>query len=131
MKVRLDHFHIKDVGLGQLTALLLVFAIVSFNVGQMHGLHLHVLENGRVIVHSHPVNDGDRHGDRHAHSTHSYTVIGAVGKILLTDCPDRAFEARVPGGTVAVAEQFRFYPYSRIVIIARDKRGPPDLFSLS
>jgi len=63
-------------------AVFIVLAIVIFITASVLGLHLHVLPDGRVVVHSHPVDGGDEGRSRHQHTEHEYAVLSALGRPL-------------------------------------------------
>ena len=60
-------------------AVFVVLAIVIFITANVLGLHLHVLPDGRVVVHSHPVDGGDEGKSQHQHTEHEYAVLSALG----------------------------------------------------
>lgn len=63
-------------------AVFVVLAIVIFITANVLGLHLHVLPDGRVVVHSHPVDGGDEGKSRHQHTEHEYAVLSALRRPL-------------------------------------------------
>ncbi|MFH1688278.1 MAG: hypothetical protein ABIE70_12255 [bacterium] len=68
-------------------ATLVIIAIAAFNAAFYTGLHLHVLPDGRTVVHSHPVNRNEEGENRHQHSEQEYVVLASLAKLLLTDEP--------------------------------------------
>lgn len=65
-------------------AVVLLFAISGLSIAATANLHLHVLPDGRIVVHSHP-GSGERNSGRHDHSSSDYLAWGAFAKILQVD----------------------------------------------
>ncbi len=63
-------------------AIIVVLSIVGFIAVSVVCLHLHVLPDGRVVVHSHPVHKDDENGSKHQHTAHQYAILTALGNLL-------------------------------------------------
>ncbi|MBD3401752.1 hypothetical protein GF420_02565 [candidate division GN15 bacterium] len=111
-------------------AVLVVLALSAFQAASVLGLHVHVLPNGRVVVHSHPM-DRDASGrSTHQHTEHDFAVLNAVGKVLQTDFPhfcvstspefEASFQVVTSAEPVVVAT----------VTTSAHKRSPPAVSSL-
>jgi hypothetical protein len=59
-------------------------AVATFNVSYFLGLHLHVLPDGRTVVHSHPVDQNSQDGT-HQHSANELAFLAGFAKLLLVD----------------------------------------------
>lgn len=59
------------------------------------GLHLHVLPDGRPVVHSHPVDPGSKEGNRHQHSAHERAIIAGLFKSPSFHSPATTWSATI------------------------------------
>jgi len=80
--VRSPRLHPVTTFLVRAIAGLIVLAIATFVTANVHGLHVHVLPEGREVVHSHPVDGDEEGGSRHQHTEHDYAVLSALAKPL-------------------------------------------------
>ncbi len=67
--------------LRQVTAICAILALTAFQVALFSSLHLHVLTDGRVTVHSHAVPD-TRSGESHQHSAKELPFLQALNRLL-------------------------------------------------
>ena len=66
-----------------LTVFVLILSIAGFSAASLVSLHLHILPDGRVVVHSHSHSDtGNKTGRHHNHTQREYTVLSAVNHAL-------------------------------------------------
>ena len=110
----------------RLTALLVILSIAGFSAASLVTLHYHVLANGLVVVHSHPLPDNN-HRNTHKHSRQQYAELNAASQVLQT-------MVLVPVLDLAVAEyscgKVSLDPVSIPVFEATwyiSKRGPPSI----
>ncbi len=61
-------------------AFMLIAAIISFEAAYFSGLHLHILADGRVVVHSHPIDAS--HKGTHHHTKREFTFLSALGNLI-------------------------------------------------
>jgi len=64
-----------------LLAAFVMVAMVTALAASVLGLHAHVLPDGRMVVHWHPVDKGVRGKTNHQHSGHEYTVLANLGHL--------------------------------------------------
>jgi len=63
-------------------AIIVVLSIGGFIAASVICLHLHVLPDGRVVVHSHPLHKDEDNGSKHQHTAHQYAILTALGNLL-------------------------------------------------
>ena len=68
----------------QTLALLLILALAGWCAGTIVSMHLHVMPDGRVIVHSHPHDDDTSNPAKqhHSHDQKNYLLYGHVSTLL-------------------------------------------------
>jgi hypothetical protein len=70
----------------RLLSLLVFLSLIAFMASNIYSIHTHVLPDGRVIVHSHPVghDDGEESQDHHHHShtEKEYIIYGIYSHAL-------------------------------------------------
>lgn len=69
--------------LRQVLICLVATTLMVAGIVPLFNLHLHVLSDGRLVVHSHPVQKDDPASRGHHHSRYEYSVLASLGKILL------------------------------------------------
>ena len=62
-------------GVKRALALLLIATLLTTGIASVVGLHLHVLPDGRLVVHSHPVSN---RSSQHHHSSHEFALLDAA-----------------------------------------------------
>lgn len=67
----------------QLVSLLLVVSLVGYGVSSLLNLHIHVLPDGTIVAHSHPIPD-EEGGHKHKHSHKEFEAIKAAVNALTT-----------------------------------------------
>ena len=75
---------------GRLLMTIVIAALVSFSFFVYYYAHLHVLPNGRIVVHSHAMPKGQENGSSHTHSALELSVINQVSlfkTLLITTIP--------------------------------------------
>ena len=77
----------KNGDLKRALALLLIVAMLTVGIASVVGLHLHVLPDGRLVVHSHPVSN---RSSQHHHSSHEFALLDAAAHIFQGDLPSVA-----------------------------------------
>ncbi len=77
--IRYNHLAIN----GLMVALVLL-SLTLFQVGSFHTLHVHVLSDGRVVVHSHvlPDSGSSKSSKSHSHSHKDFAYVSAINKLL-------------------------------------------------
>ena len=63
-------------------AIIVVLSTVGFIAASVICLHLHVLPDGRVVVHNHPVHKDEENGSKHQHTADQYAILTALGNLL-------------------------------------------------
>ena len=84
MKIR-RHSQVASV-LIRAMAILVILAVAIFDTAYVLGLHIHVLPDGRVVTHSHPIDRSEESGSQHQHSDYEYAVLTASGRVIQADC---------------------------------------------
>jgi len=87
MNVNLPHSSLTSLLAFRAATLVVTLSIASFNIACAIGLHLHMLPNGRVVVHSHPVQKDKDGATGHQHSSDESAVLNACSKLLQSDDP--------------------------------------------
>ena len=64
-------------------AVVVILSVVGFAAASLVTLHCHILGDGYIIVHSHPLR-GDSHRNTHSHSDQQYLELNAASQILET-----------------------------------------------
>ena len=64
-------------------AILVLLAVTGFGAALLATLHYHVLADGLVVAHSHPLPD-DNHRKTHKHTRQEYVELDAAAQILDT-----------------------------------------------
>ena len=110
-------------------AILVVLTIVSFNAASVIDLHLHTLGDGRVVVHSHPVDKDDEGGSQHQHTANEYAVLNTLGKLLQVDNIWSGWTPVSIQSAVSCIEFFQEKIFSHLVAGMVDERSPPKITS--
>ena len=63
-------------------ALSVLCTISSFQAVRLTTMHLHVLEDGRIVVHSHTLPNSESK-DNHKHTDQDYQHFAAIGKLII------------------------------------------------
>ena len=71
----------------RLTAVILTLSLGGFSAVSLVTLHYHVLANGQVVAHSHPLPDSNQ-GSSHKHTRQQYAELDAAGQMLDTIVPE-------------------------------------------
>ncbi|MCP4685002.1 MAG: hypothetical protein GY867_06070 [bacterium] len=83
--------------LHRLAAILVIVSVAGLSLTSTLGLHLHTLADGRIVVHSHPAQNGEKNGSGHQHSSGEYATLDVFGKLLQSaDLNVTAVEVSVP-----------------------------------
>ena len=69
--------------LKRIVAVILTLSLVGYSSAWYTTVHYHILADGRVIVHSHPLSKG-RTPENHEHSRRQYAELDAAAQILDT-----------------------------------------------
>ncbi len=102
----------------------LLLALVTVNWGYFSGLHLHVLPDGRIIAHSHPV-EGRSPAGEHEHSNRDYVVHGEQGKLLQTVLSNLAASTHNLPSAVIGLLPFQHISETKPVSESVQERAPP------
>lgn len=109
----------------RLLATFVVAAIVIALAASVVGLHAHVLPDGRIVVHWHPVDKAERGKTHHQHSGHDYTVLANLGHLSTAHPPGTAGS---PIHAVACVHRIDIVddtPGSQTASYSPNKRSPP------
>ncbi|MCK4605704.1 MAG: hypothetical protein KAU35_00265 [candidate division Zixibacteria bacterium] len=98
--------------------------MIAFIAGTLTSLHLHVLPDGRVVVHSHAQPESDS-GTRHNHTDQEYKFFAALSQLTgkATETHYVAFECGNDGLHYAVVDQP--VTYGEYWLPIRPARAPP------
>ena len=110
-------------------AVLVVFAVALFVTANVTGLHLHVLPDGRVVVHSHPVDRDGEGGSRHRHTEHEYAVLSALGKPLQVHSFETGWSTVCIEPVIYWIELFGENVSTPVVVRSDSNRSPPIVIS--
>ncbi|MBD3332263.1 hypothetical protein GF356_05390 [candidate division GN15 bacterium] len=70
-------------------------AVALFVLVSAFSLHCHVLANGRIIVHSHPIDRTHGNDTSHDHSSQEFTLLKAAAFAFQAEEPDYAVVAHM------------------------------------
>lgn len=110
-------------------AVLAIFAVATFNTAYVSSFHLHVLPNGRVVVHSHPVDGDEENGSRHQHTGHEYVILSALGSLLQVDHVAIDWSPVYIEPVTSLVEFSDENDIACLVARSINKRGPPKVVS--
>lgn len=67
-----------------IVAVLILLSLTLFQAGNFNTLHVHVLSDGRVVVHSHTLPDSgpSKSSRSHTHSHKDFVYVAAINKLL-------------------------------------------------
>jgi len=111
----------------RLTAILVMLSVGGFSAASLVTLHYHVLADGFVTVHSHPLPD-DNQRNTHKHSEQQYAELDAVNRMLETMVFGPVLDSSVAEYS---SDKISLEPVSRPVSMPAwhvPKRGPPSIF---
>jgi len=117
---------IRRVG-SHLTLVVTLLALVSANAAYITGLHIHILPDGKVIVHSHPLEKNRTPGNQHRHSSIDLAVLTSSGKLLLTTEPATVDTTPLLSPVRAEHQTDSRVQIPRIRLDSPNKRSPPRL----
>lgn len=109
----------------RLIAALVALAIISFKATSLLTFHIHVLPDGRVIAHSHPLPGSNDHEERHKHTSWEYIFLDAVGHSYQAD------DLAVVNNHITIKqvctrfEDGQINPVTCIFFYSQIKRAPP------
>ena len=110
--------------------IIVVLSITGFIAASVICLHLHILPDGRVVVHSHPVHKDEENGSRHQHTADQYAILTALGNLL------QGYDFPIFWTPVSITPAFSWiYLYrdnavSYLVVGDVNKRAPPQVISV-
>ena len=109
----------------RLICLILVATLIGFGGASLSTLHVHVLPDGRLVAHSHPLPD-DEGGHEHGHTQQEYVAIQAAARALetggLTSDDGPLIELLVCGISEVSGEQ----SLPTTLVSAASERAPPE-----
>ena len=108
----------------QLTALLLLLSIAGICYLPFANLHMHVLPDGRIEIHSHSL-PGQSSRKEHQHSQQEVTVYKAFGKILESDAFVFDCMTDFDLNVIDVFDNHLCSKYSEVYIPLDNERAPP------
>lgn len=111
----------------RLIAAFVALVIISFKATSLITLHSHVLPDGRIIAHSHPLPGSSDHEERHKHTSWEYIIFDAVGHLYQADnltVVDIRIDAKQ---LFARIDDGQTNPTSYIFFYSQTKRAPPFL----
>ena len=114
----------------KIIAVAVVLAIASFSVASVLSLHLHILPDGRAVVHSHPFKKDRGEGARHHHTDHDYAVISVLAKVLLSAMQDLGWTSLHQYTCSSRLDQFEETAVSFVDTTSPNKRSPPSVISV-
>lgn len=108
---------------------LVVLAVAFVSTVYVTGLHLHVLPDGRAVVHSHPVDKDKEDNSPHQHTTNEYAILSAQGRLGYVDSPlivwSPVFVQPVTSWIELLDDNATSYSVARAI----NERGPPKITS--
>ena len=123
MKMRLGS--LSQSKLARAITVAVVLAIASFSAASVLSLHLHILPDGRAVVHSHPIKKDRSEGARHHHSDHDYAIISVLAKVLLSDMQGLGWTSLHQHTCSTRLELIVQTAVSFVDTASPNKRGPP------
>ena len=113
----------------RLVAVLVIISLATFRTAIFLTLHVHVLPDGRVVVHSHPVDKEEEQKSHHEHTDSEYALLTALGHLPQSEAAELrwsqpCFEP-VPTRIEATGENLISPPIAG----SPDKRAPPQITS--
>ncbi len=126
MAVRIRDAAFAGITMMRLTAVAVSITLALFQLAYVSNLHVHVLPDGRVVVHSHPVERDSNSGSGHKHSQNEHAFLNALGKLLQADISDHS-----PAPVCLVSIQLRTDSSDQCIILPIHansvcRRGPPE-----
>ena len=118
--------HITQSNFARLPAMLVVLAVAALSFTYHINLHLHILPDGRVVAHSHPLTPDDRGRAKHQHLGNEYAVLNALAKLLLTDKPEFSWSLPYFVTNTSRIDLPDDIAISRLTVKSPNKRGPPE-----
>jgi hypothetical protein len=108
-----------------LICLTLMVTLVGYGAASLSTLHIHVLPDGRLVVHSHPLPDDEgRH--EHGHTQQEYVAIQAATRALETGGLISDDEALIEFPVCGISEVGGEQPLPATLVSAASGRAPPE-----
>jgi len=113
--------------LTRFTAIVVMLSIAGFSAASLVTLHYHILDIGLIVVHSHPLPEGN-HNNSHRHSEREYAVLDAASQTLEKIVLEPVLDTPIAECSCG---RITFDPVSISISTTTldvSKRGPPSLF---
>lgn len=130
MAVRIRDAGSAGVIMIRMTAVAVVVTLALFQTAYISNLHVHVLPDGRIVAHSHPVERDSKSGSGHQHLQYEYSYLNALGKLLQADITTFSAAALYLVWTQPKAET-----HDQCILLpgytsSASRRGPPESASI-
>lgn len=115
--------------LARAMAVLVILSVAIFDTAYVLGLHLHVLPDGRVVAHSHPVDRSEESGSQHQHTKQDYAVLSVFGRLLEVHAFAAGWSAicvESVGSCIVLSHENVISTFAALEV---DKRAPPEVIS--
>jgi len=111
-------------------AVFVALAIIGFKATSLITLHIHILPDGRVVAHSHPLPGNQDDDSKHKHTPHEYVILNAVvHSYQADDLSSFGIQVAIKRLCTQV-EDGQINPIVCLFFSSHTKRAPP-LFSFS